>query len=275
MDYVKPADVAAAMIETGRRKLATRPLDLLTRSTLAGALLGISTSLALTATQTTTQPIVGALIFPIGLVMIVLLGLELVTGSFAIVPLPLLEGQTTFGKVLANLGIVYAGNLIGSVLYGLMLYAVLTMSGSAEPTGIAPLIVKAAEAKTTAYAAHGSAGMLTAFVKAILCNWMVCFAVVFAMSSTSAIGKIVTAWLPITVFFAQGFEHAVVNMFMIPTGMLLGAHVSLTDWWLWNQIPVTLGNIVGGLIFAGLAVYLTHRQPAAVEPVAPVAQRAA
>jgi formate/nitrite transporter FocA (FNT family) len=90
MDYVKPVDVAAAMIETGRRKLATKPVHLLIRSTLAGALLGISTSLALTATQTTTQPIVGAIIFPIGLVMIVLLGLELVTGSFAIVPQPLL-----------------------------------------------------------------------------------------------------------------------------------------------------------------------------------------
>jgi hypothetical protein len=61
------------------------------------------------------------------------------------------------------------------------------------------------------------------------------------------------------VFFAQGFEHAVVNMFIIPTGMLLGAKVTWSDWWLWNQIPVTLGNIVGGFVFTGLAIYLTYK----------------
>ena len=88
---------------------------------------------------------------------------------------------------------------------------------------------------------------------------MVCLAVVAAMSSTSTVGKIVCAWLPITVFFAQGFEHSVVNMFVIPTGMMLGAHVSLADWWLWNQIPVTLGNIVGGTIFCCIPLYLTHK----------------
>lgn len=275
MDYVKPADVAAGMIELGRRKLALKPLDLLIRGVLSGALLGIATSLAQNASQSTGQPLVGALIFPVGLVMIVLLGLELVTGSFAVVPLPWLEGQAKFGKVLANLGIVYAGNLIGSMLYGVMLWAVLTTFGSAEATGIAPVLVKAAEAKTVAYAAHGMAGLGTVFVKAMLCNWMVCMAVVLALSSNSMLGKMIGAWLPITVFFAQGFEHAVVNMYVIPTGMMLGAHVSIADWWLWNQIPVTLGNLVGGLLFTGLAIYFTHRQPAAVESVATVAQRAA
>ena len=275
MDYVKPADVAAGMVELGRRKLALKPFDLLIRGVLSGALLGIATSLAQNAGQSTGQPLVGAIIFPVGLVMIVLLGLELVTGSFAVVPLPWLEGQAKFGKVLANLGIVYAGNLIGSLLYGVMLWAVLTTFGTAEASGIAPVIVKAAEAKTVAYAAHGMAGLGTVFVKAMLCNWMVCMAVVLALSTSSTLGKVVVAWLPITVFFAQGFEHAVVNMYVIPTGMLLGAKVSLADWWLWNQIPVTLGNIVGGLVFTGLAVYYTHRQPAAVESVAAVAQRAA
>jgi formate/nitrite transporter FocA (FNT family) len=79
------------------------------------------------------------------------------------------------------------------------------------------------------------------------------------------VGKIAAAWLPIVTFFAQGFEHTVVNMFIIPTGMLMGAKVSIFQWWVWNQIPVTLGNIVGGLLFTGLALYATYR-PA--EPVA-------
>jgi formate/nitrite transporter FocA (FNT family) len=67
------------------------------------------------------------------------------------------------------------------------------------------------------------------------------------------------------VFFAQGFEHSVVNMFIIPTGMMLGAKVTLADWWLWNQIPVTLGNLVGGFVFTGLAIYTTYKPAAPVE----------
>jgi formate transporter len=127
---------------------------------------------------------------------------------------------------------------------------------------VAAFIVKVAETKTTGYAAFGIAGMVTVFVKAILCNWMVCLAVVLAMSTTSTLGKIASAYMPILVFFAQGFEHSVVNMFIIPTGMMLGAKVTLADWWLWNQIPVTLGNLVGGFVFTGLAIYTTYR-PAA------------
>jgi formate/nitrite transporter FocA (FNT family) len=112
--------------------------------------------------------------------------------------------------------------------------------------------------------------MVTAFVKAILCNWLVCLGVVLAMTSKSTIGKIAATWMPIFVFFAQGFEHAVVNMFIIPTGMLLGAKVTFADWWLWNQIPVTLGNLVGGAVFTGLAIYVTYRPKRATAPIAAV-----
>ena len=91
--------------------------------------------------------------------------------------------------------------------------------------------------------------------------------VVMAMTSTSTAGKIVAMWLPIMTFFAQGFEHSVVNMFVIPAGMLFGAHVSLADWWLWNQLPVTLGNIVGGGLFTGIALYVTYARRPALETV--------
>jgi formate/nitrite transporter FocA (FNT family) len=108
------------------------------------------------------------------------------------------------------------------------------------------------------------------FVKAILCNWMVCMGVVMGMCSTSVIGRIAAAWMPILIFFAQGFEHTVVNMFIIPAGMMMGAKVSLFDWIIWNLIPVTLGNLVGGFIFVALALFVTFaRKPAeALQPVA-------
>jgi len=267
MDYVKPPDVANAMVETGSRKLALSTADLLIRGILSGAILGVATSLAFTGAFSTGQPLVGALIFPVGLIMIVLLGLELVTGSFALVPLPWLEGRAGAGAgaVVANWGWVFLGNLIGSIAYGALIAIALTDMGAIEPAGVAARLVAAAEAKTTGYAAYGFAGFVTVFVKGILCNWMVCLAVVLAMSTTSTIGKIACAWMPVFVFFAQGFEHSVVNMFIIPTGMMMGAKVSVADWWLWNQIPVTLGNLVGGFFFTGFALYITYRPR--VEPV--------
>jgi formate/nitrite transporter len=270
MDYVKPADVALAMLDTGKRKLALAPRDLLIRGMLSGAILGVATSLAFTAAVQTGQALVGALIFPVGLIAIVLLGLELVTGSFALVPLPWLNREASASAVLVNWGWVFIGNLIGSVAYGALLAITLTNMGTSAPTGVAARIVQIAEAKTIGYAALGFAGMVTVFVKAMLCNWMVCLAVVLAMTTTSTIGKIACAWMPIFIFFAQGFEHSVVNMFIIPTGMMMGAKVTVANWWLWNQIPVTLGNLVGGFTFTGLAIYVTYKpHPVAAKVLAP------
>jgi len=259
MDYVKPVDVAAMMVDTARRKLAVSPSDLIIRGALAGAILGAATSLAFTGALQTGVPLVGALIFPVGLCIIVLLGLDLVTGSFGLLPLPLLNREFSGQILLTSWAYTFIGNLIGSMAYGGLLAIVLTNFGATAPTGVGAQIVAIAQAKTTGYAALGVAGMVTVFVKAMLCNWMVCLAIVIAMTSASTIGKIAAAWMPMLIFFGQGFEHSVVNMFVIPTGMLMGAKVSMAQWWLWNQIPVTLGNIVGGFLFTGLALYVTHR----------------
>ena len=266
MDYIKPSDLVKNMVTAGAAKAGLSVRDLLIRGFLSGALLGFATSLALTATAQTNTPLVGALVFPVGFVMIVLLGLELVTGSFATTTLAAVDGQRSWSQVIPNLCWVFAANLAGSIAYGGLLYVVLTNMGSDSPSGIAATLVKIAEAKTTGYAAHGLAGFVTAFTKAILCNWMVCLGVVMGLSSQSTIGKIAAMWLPILTFFAQGFEHSVVNMFVIPTGMMLGAKVSLSDWWLWNQIPVTLGNLVGGFLFTGLFLYWTYKPAPAVAP---------
>ena len=94
MDYVKPADVAAAMVDSASNKLRLAPRDLMIRGMLSGAILGVATSLAFTGAVSTGQPLVGALIFPVGLIMIVLLGLELVTGSFGLLPLAWLDRGT-------------------------------------------------------------------------------------------------------------------------------------------------------------------------------------
>jgi formate/nitrite transporter len=266
MDYAKPADVVASMIDASLKKLALAPRDLLTRGALSGSLLGAATSLAFSGAVTTGQPLVGAIIFPVSLIIIVLLGLELVTGSFGLLPLARLEGKATWNAVVANWSWVYLGNLLGSIAYGALLAITLTNMGKIEPAGVAARIVSITEAKTVANEAIGLAGMVSVFVKAILCNWLVCLGVVMAMTTSSTTGKIVATWMPIFMFFALGFEHAVVNMFIIPTGMMLGAKVSVYEWWVWNQIPVTVGNLVGGFVFTGLALYTTFNPASPVIP---------
>src|SRR5438093_8040225 len=255
MDYVKADLVVDSMIQAGANKGKLGAKDLLIRGILSGALLGFATTLAFTATAQTNAGIVGALIFPVGFVMIVLLGLELVTGNFALVPLGVMDGKIKMANLWFNWGWVFLGNLIGGILY-----AALFAKTLAPAAPLVKMLISASETKTLGYAKLGYDGLLSAFVKAILCNWMVTMGVVMSLTSQSTIGKIVAMWLPILTFFAQGFEHSVVNMFVIPAGMILGAQVSLTDWWFWNQIPVTLGNVFGGFVFTGLALYMTHKK---------------
>ncbi len=145
--------------------------------------------------------------------------------------------QATPSTIIANWSWVFLGNLIGSVFYGALLVIALTMAGQIEPSGVAEWTRQIAEMKTTGYAHFGAAGMLTVLVKAILCNWMVCFGVVMAMASTSTIGRSAGAWMPILIFFAQGFEHSVVNMFLIPTGMHISMSAATPTAWRATSTP--------------------------------------
>ena len=102
--------------------------------------------------------------------------------------------------------------------------------------------------------------MLTLFVRAVMCNWMVSTGVVAAMMSTSVSGKIMAMWMPILVFFYMGFEHSIVNMFLFPAGLLLGGNFTIMDYMIWNEIPTVVGNLVGGLTFVGAMIYATHHK---------------
>lgn len=255
MDYVKPTEVLQTMIDAGKTKAELSIAQLLIRSGLAGAILACATTLAMTASAQTGIPMIGAILFPVGFVIIVLLGLELLTGSFALIPLAVLEKKTTVPAMLKNYFWVIVGHLIGCGLYALAYVLIATKAGTDMSNPLIATLIGTAEAKTLAYQALGASGMLLVFVKAILCNWMVTLGTVMGMTSKSTVGKIVAMWLPILIFFGQGFEHTVVNMFIIPTGMLLGANVSGMDWLVWSGVPVLLGNFVGGALFTGLLLY--------------------
>jgi formate/nitrite transporter FocA (FNT family) len=87
---------------------------------------------------------------------------------------------------------------------------------------------------------------------------MVSTGVVGAMISTTVSGKVIAMWMPIMVFFYMTFEHSIVNMFLFPSGLLLGGNFSIMDYFIWNEIPTVFGNLVGGLAFTGLTLYTTH-----------------
>ncbi|MEO7143502.1 MAG: formate/nitrite transporter family protein, partial [Bryobacteraceae bacterium] len=266
MDYIIPTELVSGVVRAAEKKANLSARDLLVCGMLAGGLLAYATSTVFMVLTQGLPPIAGVIVFPAGFVMLVLLGFELSTGNFAILPLGWLAGCVPSAGVLRNWAWTAAGNLAGSVLYALLFCAAITSFGVTNGGALGDRVRQLALKKTAAYAALGDAGWAAAFVKPVLCNWMVAFSAIGAFTSRSTPGKIVAMWLPITMFFALGYEHSVVNMFVIPAGMLFGAPVSVAQWFLWNRIPVTPGNILGGAVFTGLALWSTHSR---VETPAP------
>lgn len=262
MDYIPPLKLMEELEAASMKKAGLSTQSLLLKGFLSGALLAYATAFAFKASEgfsAGAAALVAAAVFPVGFAMIVLLGLELATGNFAVLALGVARGRTSYGAMLRNWGWVYLGNLAGSLFVGFLLALSLTEAFSQGAGPLGARIIAVAQSKTLVYEHAGAAGWLTAFTKGILCNWMVAIGTVLGLSSSSASGKIAAVWLPVMTFFGLAFEHSVVNMFVIPTAIMLGADIGLGQWWLWNQIPVTLGNILAGALLTGLLLHYCNR----------------
>ncbi|KKB75892.1 formate transporter [Devosia soli] len=264
MDYVAPKDFVTKMIDAGEAKVFMSTRDTLIRSFMAGAILALAAAFAITITVQTGQPLLGAVLFPVGFILLYLMGFDLLTGVFTLAPLALIDRRrgVTLGGVLRNWGLVFTGNFAGAMLVALMMAVIVTFGFSQAPDAVGEKIGHIGEGRTMGYAAHGAAGMLTLFIRGVLCNWMVSTGVVAAMMSTSVSGKVIGMWMPIMLFFYMGFEHSIVNMFLFPSGIMLGGQFSIMDYLVWNEIPTVIGNLVGGLSFVGLTLYATHSRTA-------------
>lgn len=260
MAYLPPAEFMRKAVDAGEAKVFMATKDAFIRAFMAGAILALAAAFAVTVTQSTGQPIVGEILFPVGFCMLYLLGYDLLTGVFVLTPLALIDKRpgVTIGGVLRNWLIVFLGNFAGAFTVAVMMAIVFTFAWSTEPNPVGKFIASVGEARTLGYAKFGAAGMLTLFVRAMLCNWMVSTGVIGAMISTTVPGKVIAMWMPIMVFFFMTFEHSIVNMFLFPSGLLMGAHFTWLDYLFWNEIPTVLGNLVGGLAFTGLMLYSTH-----------------
>src|SRR5689334_13651700 len=158
MDYVNPSELVAEMLQIAKRKAGLGVPDMLVRGILAGAFLGYATSLVFFVLSQGLPPIVGAILFPVGFVMLVLLGLELATGNFAFLPAACAAGELSLRSTLRNWLWVYCGNLLGSVIYAGLFYLAMTNFGAANGGPVADQIRQAAQKKTVAYAALGLGG---------------------------------------------------------------------------------------------------------------------
>lgn len=260
MSYLAPSEFVTKMVDAGESKVFMSSKDTLIRAYMAGAILALSAVFAVSVTQQTGYPIIGAILFPVGFCMLYLLGFDLLTGVLVLSPLAWLDKRpgVTAGGVLRNWGLVFTGNFLGALTVAVMMAIVFTYGFTTEPNAVGKVIAGIGEARTVGYKAHGAAGMMTLFIRGVLCNWMVSTGVVGAMISTSVSGKVISMWMPIMLFFAMTFEHSVVNMFLFPSALIMGGNFSISDYIIWNEIPTVLGNMVGGLAFTGLTLYSTH-----------------
>lgn len=199
--------------------------------------------------------ILSAMVFPIGLMMVLVAGAELFTGNCLLV-VPLLQHKITFQAMLKNWIVVYIGNFVGSICVALLV--VYSHSPSLYDGALAKAIVATATAKV-------SLSPLDALLKGILCNFMVCIAVWVSFAATELAGKIIALYLPIFLFVLSGFEHCIANMYFIPAGLFVtyeyGIESSSLTWLSFicdNLLPVTLGNLIGGAFLAGIGYWLVY-----------------
>ena len=263
MAYLAPVEFVTKMVDAGESKLLMSTRDTLIRAYMAGAILALAAAFAVTVNVNTGNPLIGALLFPVGFCLLYLMGFDLLTGVFTLAPLAVLDKRpgATWAGVMRNWTLVFFGNFAGALTVAVFMAIIFTFGFSEAPNAVGLKIGSIGEGRTLGYAAHGAAGMLTLFIRGVMCNWMVSTGVVAAMMSTSVSGKVIAMWMPILVFFYMGFEHSIVNMYLFPSGLMLGGKFTIMDYLIWNEIPTVLGNLVGGLTFVGATLYATHYKP--------------
>lgn len=267
MPIYTPKEITDNYISAAVGKATAATWRILVLSFFAGILISLGAIASSTAAHGVGDPgivkLISGAIFPIGLMMVVLLGTELFTGN-ALMVTAVISRDITVGQLLRNWALVYIGNFIGAVLM-----AVLMAYFGQLDIGAGSLAVYSAKVA----AAKSSLPWMNAFVLGIFCNLMVCIAIYLGNTAHDTAGKILGIFFPIFGFVVAGFEHCVANMYYIPAGIFALWNPAYTDLIVQagintqvlnfgtfitaNLIPVTLGNIVGG-VCVGLIMYAAH-----------------
>ncbi|MBR6900624.1 MAG: formate/nitrite transporter family protein [Synergistaceae bacterium] len=240
-------------VNVGIKKSEISALNQLILGILAGAFIAFGSQAANMISHSINNAaiakFVAGLIFPTGLILVVLAGAELFTGNCLMI-IALLEKKITLKKLLRSWFVVYIGNLIGGILTAFLI----SKSGQLNNEMLREFTIKVATNKI-------SLSFCNAFILGLLCNWLVCLAVWLTFGATDTTGKILSIFFPIWLFIASGFEHSVANMYYIPAGIFAnGEGLSWCAMFMKNLLPVTLGNIIGGAGFVGFIYWLVNKK---------------
>lgn len=252
MKILTPQQIAEASLEAGRKKasLTSATTRLIVQAVVAGCYIALGGTLSLLIGQGMGEAsqgnpalpkILSGAMFPIGLILIVVLGGELFTGNNALLMPGCMKRHFGPGTVARNWSLVYLGNFAGALSFAYVMVYAAGLTG-ADPWHSA--ITGMAEMKC-------ALPWSTVLIRGIGANWCVCLAVWLALSGHTLLEKMAGCWLPVMAFVALGYEHCVANMFFIPLGMMEGANVTAGAFIVNNLIPATIGNIIGGALFVG------------------------
>ncbi len=270
MNLFTPAEVAKNYIAVGKGKVNIPIVKLIVLGIMAGAFVALggvsSTAVAVSLSEASFGKFLGACIFPGGLTMVLLAGSELFTGN-ALLVIPFLEKEVSLGGILKNWIFVYIGNFIGSILVACAI--VFSHQVGMFDNGLAVSIISTAATKC-------SLSFSDAFIRGIMCNFLVCIAVWISFAAKDVANKIIGLFFPILIFVICGFEHCVANMYYISAGLLAKTNpiymeaakaagvnldaLTLKGFLVDNMIPVTIGNILGGLFVGCVYWYLYLRK---------------
>lgn len=263
-DALAPAQIEAKAEEVAVGKTKTAPAKVFVLAMFAGAFIAFGALYFCVFLGDPTMPFavqraVGGLCFCLGLVLVLCCGAELFTGNSLMVT-ALASRKITLSAMLKNWAIVWVGNLAGALVAVLLVFLahIADLNGGA----VGGAMVSVAVSKVTP-------DWITLFFKGILCNIFVCLAVWIGFGARTVVDKVVGILIPISAFVACGFEHCVANMFFLPMGLVAktagyasAADASMLDIGsiLYNISAATLGNIVGGALFVGLAYWFVFHK---------------
>ncbi|MCQ4088085.1 formate/nitrite transporter family protein [Saccharibacillus sp. JS10] len=244
-----PLQIAEVTVQNGVKKAHLRLSSLLILGFLAGAFIALGFLLDIRVIANTPEAwgslanFVGAAIFPVGLVLVLLAGGELLTGNMMAVPLARLARRITTTEMIKNLILVTLANFAGAIFVAYFFGHVVGLTSSG------PYLDKLVE-----MAGHKIESTFTqSLISGIGCNWLVALAVWLSYGADSMSGKILGIWFPTMAFVAIGFQHVVANMFLIPAAIFEG-HFTWGQY-LGNFVPVWIGNLIGGAVFVGVAYW--------------------
>jgi formate/nitrite transporter len=281
IDAYGPAQMAVRVEKAGIAKSNRDFFSTLTLAMMAGVFIALGAAFFTYVIHDSIMSggmtkLIGGLVFSLGLILVIITGAELFTGNNLIV-MAVVSRKITLGQLLNNWGIVFTGNFIGSVVVVFLIFLTGMWTAGNASVGVTALTIANAKVNLTFW---------QALSRGILCNILVCLAVYLCFSGRSVTDKILAILFPITAFVALGFEHSVANMYFIPAGLLLKnspevlaaaqnalgqmpdlSNLTLYGFLVDNLLPVTLGNIIGGTLFVGLAHWFLFLRPAAVEPI--------